>query len=659
MQPGANGGILQPRSCRDVEVAALSDEEKIVERGHGALDRREEVVEENDVGVHVAPQRALCDRRGAFERAVEARCATHVSGKPTDVRDAGRSRALLDPLLVPDEDDLNVVPQPEPTLDRVPLDIADAAAKRLRHREDRQHAREGTGSLGAPRALPYDARGGQTQLSMMTRVTPVQRLVSSLPHRSGRADGTLPVHFFTIVLNGEPFIRYHLDVFRRLTFPWRWHIVEGVASLVHDTAWSVEAGGRIDHAAHAGGLSIDGTTAYLDKIAADEPERVSLYRKPGRAFWDGKREMVSAPLQNIREECLLWQVDADELWTAEQLVSIRRLFLDQPDRPPRTTGAITSPRRERSSRLATTTRRIRRSTGCAHGGTGRETDGRPMSRRFWSGPSRRRRRRREEEPVPPRRDGTSRRRVPALRLRDGSAGSVQGDLLRLQRRGREVACAPRGGREQPRARYGSGTTFPGCRTTRSSTAPRDDTSAPRAEGDDGTWSFTGGAVRLGATADTIPRRFHRRRRGVLPARPEQRDRACLAFVPPGVAEDGIRGTCRLPRPWRRRAAARRSADTLDSLWRDDLTAQDPSLQRICDAERAALFVSTYYTAPIATPSLMLVYDLIPERLGLEMTDPVWAEKRLAIEHASAYACISENTRRDLLDWNRRRAANRP
>jgi glycosyltransferase involved in cell wall biosynthesis len=86
------------------------------------------------------------------------------------------------------------------------------------------------------------------------------------------------------------------------------------------------------------------------------------------------------------------------------------------------------------------------------------------------------------------------------------------------------------------------------------------------------------------------------------------------------------------------------------LWRDDLTAQDSfRLQRVCDEEQAALFVSTYYTTPIATPSLMLVYDLIPERLGLDMSDPVWDEKRLAIQHASAYACISENTRRDLLE----------
>src|SRR3954449_12884090 len=55
----------------------------------------------------------------------------------------------------------------------------------------------------------------------------------------------LPVHFFTIVLNGEPFIRYHLDVFRRLPFRWHWHVIEGVASLVHDTAWSVAAGGAL------------------------------------------------------------------------------------------------------------------------------------------------------------------------------------------------------------------------------------------------------------------------------------------------------------------------------------------------------------------------------------------------------------------------------
>ena len=85
-------------------------------------------------------------------------------------------------------------------------------------------------------------------------------------------------------------------------------------------------------------------------------------------------------------------------------------------------------------------------------------------------------------------------------------------------------------------------------------------------------------------------------------------------------------------------------------WTSDRSAEDALLlQRICDEEGAGLFVSTYYTAPIGTPSLMLVYDMIPERLGLDMSDPVWDEKRRAIEHASSYACISENTRRDLVE----------
>jgi hypothetical protein len=85
-------------------------------------------------------------------------------------------------------------------------------------------------------------------------------------------------------------------------------------------------------------------------------------------------------------------------------------------------------------------------------------------------------------------------------------------------------------------------------------------------------------------------------------------------------------------------------------WDPDATAEDSLLlQRVCDEEGATLFVSTYYTTPVGTPSLMLVYDLIPERLGLDMSDPIWDEKRLAVEHASSYACISENTRRDVLE----------
>jgi len=143
-----------------------------------------------------------------------------------------------------------------------------------------------------------------------------------------RNNESLPIHFFTIVLNGEPFIRYHIDVFRQLPFKWHWHIIEGVADLKHDTAWSLQFGGRITDELHRSGLSNDGTTEYIDEIAGQFPENITIYRKNDGLFWDGKLEMVNAPLANIKEESLLWQTDADELWTAEQLSRMRDLFLD-------------------------------------------------------------------------------------------------------------------------------------------------------------------------------------------------------------------------------------------------------------------------------------------------------------------------------------------
>lgn len=142
----------------------------------------------------------------------------------------------------------------------------------------------------------------------------------------------LPIHFFSIVLNGQPFIRYHLDVFRSLSCPWHWHIVEGVADLVRDTAWSKRQGGRIAASLHQEGRSNDGTSDYLDSIAAAEPDRVTLYRRPPGLFWDGKLAMVSAPLEHVAEECLLWQIDADELWTAQQIETAHRMFTANPTR---------------------------------------------------------------------------------------------------------------------------------------------------------------------------------------------------------------------------------------------------------------------------------------------------------------------------------------
>jgi hypothetical protein len=145
-------------------------------------------------------------------------------------------------------------------------------------------------------------------------------------------DSTLPIHFFTIVLNGEPFIRYHERMLSQLPISWHWHIVEGVAALKHDTAWSVAIGGRITDDIHRRGRSKDGTSEYLDDLALRFPDNITLYRKPPDEFWDGKREMVNAPLGQIKSGCLLWQLDSDEIWTAGQIMAVHQMFINNPDR---------------------------------------------------------------------------------------------------------------------------------------------------------------------------------------------------------------------------------------------------------------------------------------------------------------------------------------
>lgn len=121
-----------------------------------------------------------------------------------------------------------------------------------------------------------------------------------------------PIHFLTIVLDGMPFIEKHLAVFDQLKIPWEWHIVEGAASNTHCTKWCKPQTAR---------LSKDGTTEYLDLISSHP--KVHIYRK---TLWDGKVEMVNDPLNAIKEECVLLEVDCDEFWTTEQLEAMVGLF---------------------------------------------------------------------------------------------------------------------------------------------------------------------------------------------------------------------------------------------------------------------------------------------------------------------------------------------
>jgi glycosyltransferase involved in cell wall biosynthesis len=468
---------------------------------------------------------------------------------------------------------------------------------------------------------------------------------------TARPNSELPVHFFTIVLNGEPFIRYHLDVFKELPFRWHWHVVEGAASLLHDTAWSVAAGGRLEDAAHASGLSADGTSAYLDSALAADPDRISIYRKPAGSLWNGKREMVSAPLSSIREECLLWQVDADELWTADQISAVRRLFLEHPDR---TAAYYWSDYFAAPEAVVATRYNYAADPDLEWLRTWRF---KPGDRWISHEPPRL---------VRPRRLGVIElgKKRPFRHEETEEVGAVFQHFAYAtedQVRFKETYYAHTGAlegwrrlKDAVKAADGPvrlGAFFPWVEDDTLVDDVRRRHVAPLAEErQDGSWCFPKRDERAGG-ASTSPREGVIVVDGVF----------AQHFTDTGIAREWRSYL----REWVKSGFARRVV-FLDRggvgprvaglptrsmpTWRSDLSAVDSlRLQRICDDEEAALFVSTYYTTPIGTPSLMLVYDLIPERLGLDMSDPVWDEKRRAVEHADFYACISESTRRDLLE----------
>lgn len=110
------------------------------------------------------------------------------------------------------------------------------------------------------------------------------------------------ITFFTIVLDGMPWITQHYQTFCQLKVPWRWIVVEGVADNVNCTSWCAKLPPR---------LSTDTTNEYLRYLCAKD-ERVTHISQP---LWPGKVAMCNAALEFIKEPCLLWQVDSDELWS--------------------------------------------------------------------------------------------------------------------------------------------------------------------------------------------------------------------------------------------------------------------------------------------------------------------------------------------------------
>ncbi|MEZ2229059.1 MAG: class I SAM-dependent methyltransferase [Microcoleus sp.] len=459
----------------------------------------------------------------------------------------------------------------------------------------------------------------------------------------------LPIHFFTIVLNGEPFVKYHIEVFKQLPYQWHWHIVEGVADLKHDTGWSLQNGGRITDEIHSKGRSNDGTTEYLDELAQLYPENVTVYRKPEGIFWEGKREMVNAPLENINEECLLWQVDVDELWTVEQICTARQMFIYNHEK----TAAfywcwyfvgeklvISSRNCYAQNPAQEWLRTWRFKPGCVWTAHEPPVLTEPLPNADW----------RDVAAVNPfLHEETETRGLVFQHFAYAMAKQLQ---FKEQYYGYANAVSEWSVLQAQ-------TKFP-VRLSQYFSWVQDGTMVDTAnscgvtpmakrEKDANIWEFGSPDELPGKTATTTPIStptividgvfFQLYRTGIA--------RVWKSLLEEWAKDGFSQHLIILDRAGTAPKIAGVRYLTIPAYNYETTDADREMLQQVCDREGADLFISTYYTTPLSTPSVFMAHDMIPEVLQANLNEPMWKEKHHGIRHASGYISVSENTARDL------------
>lgn len=462
-----------------------------------------------------------------------------------------------------------------------------------------------------------------------------------------KTETVLPIHFFTIVLNGEPFIRHHLDRFKQLDVPWHWHIIEGVADLKHDTAWSLVHGGRIPGKYHQGGLSVDGTSAYLDQVAKENPHTVTVYRKTDGGFWDGKLDMVNAPLVNLPEQCLLWQIDADELWESEQIKTAHRMFETAPER----TAAFFHCHFFVGPDLVTTSiDRYSHNTAYEWIRLWRYEKGMQ-----WKS---------HEPPRLMRRQGAGwvdlAKVSPFTHKETEAAGLVFSHYayaLASQVRFKEEYYGYKGAERQWKKLQGS-KVFP-VKLSSYFGWVRDDTMVDRVEN-----RTLGRAVPPVKIDDIVVTDHHPGNQeaphvvidGVIfqlqAGRSQGISRVWSNLIPELIRlypQAGITVLQREGFPIPEEVST--AVHTIPSYHLGPeacLDSDDEMLRRVCGDLKADLFLSTYYTRAPGVVNVVMIHDLIPERFGFDLSQPEWLAKQRAIDTADAFMCVSETTRDDLV-----------
>lgn len=122
----------------------------------------------------------------------------------------------------------------------------------------------------------------------------------------------MKLHVFTIALDGLPFLFTQFATLNSLRLDWMWHIVEGASENSHCTSWCRPQAPR---------LSKDGTTSLLNSWRSHP--RIRIYQKQ---LWPGKVAMCNTALEQMRDDGVLLQLDADEIWRADQIEALVGMF---------------------------------------------------------------------------------------------------------------------------------------------------------------------------------------------------------------------------------------------------------------------------------------------------------------------------------------------
>lgn len=126
---------------------------------------------------------------------------------------------------------------------------------------------------------------------------------------------TLPRYCFTLAYQAAHLFAWRDWLHRTATLFDRWVLVEGAAHPGGSTAWCRPHPGPAQ--------SADGTREALLALQAAAPDRVTVILGPPGG-WPGKDDMVRAAVDALRDAALpayLWELDADEHWTAAQLAA--------------------------------------------------------------------------------------------------------------------------------------------------------------------------------------------------------------------------------------------------------------------------------------------------------------------------------------------------